>query len=233
MPLFNIKGASTLSPEELDNLKISGLGLELDAKLGKCGAETDGATATIIMAIERGKIRGCKWALKGRYPDVKISASRLGGQDRKVVLDLSDLSMFNFPGDQDPRNGVNRSEWMPASQLASKIIIDKKEVTDKKAMEEDEYLAGGGFCVRLTILPIALGKVAIWMGAAPGDQKHIQEEADKRGLTEYSALIPTLGVPLGTTGGEGMTTARLCPSEGELVSKCWGQYPLIMVSRIS
>ena len=233
MPLFDIKGASTLSPEELDKLKIGGLGLELDAKLGKCGAGTDGATATIIMAIEKGKIRGCKWALKGRYPDVKIPASRLGGEDRKVVLDLSDLSMFNFPGDQDPRNGVNRSEWMPASQLASKIIVDKKEVTDKKAMEEDEYLAGGGFCVRLTILPIALGKVAIWMGAAPGDQKHIKEEAEKRGLTEYSALIPTLGVPLGTTGGEGMTTARLCPTEGELVSKHWGQYPLIMVSRIS
>ena len=230
MVLYDIKSATTLTVPELDRLRVRGVGLEVNAKLAECGVEPTGVPAAIIMAIEKSKIKGCKWALTGGFDPVTVPTQRLGGErGKQVVLDLSDLTRFSFPGDQDPRNGVNRSEWMPASQLVSKIIKrDKEEITDKKEIEEDELMAKGGFSVRLTILPVGVGQVAVWMGAAPGDAAHIKAEAEKRGLDEYSATIPTLGVPLGPKQKSSQASARMCPAEGDLVSKKWGMYPLLL-----
>ena len=98
-------------------------------------------------------------------------------------------------------------------------------------IEEDELMAKGGFSVRLTILPVGVGQVAVWMGAAPGDAAHIKAEAEKRGLDEYSATIPTLGVPLGPKQKSSQASARMCPAEGDLVSKKWGMYPLLLVMK--
>lgn len=59
--------------------------------------------------------------LIGELEKVDVHTQRLGGDRGKMVaLDLSDLSKFRFPGDEDPRNGVNRSEW------DKKVFIDKK-----------------------------------------------------------------------------------------------------------
>ena len=159
-----------------------------------------------------------------------MPTQRLGGERGKtVMLDLRDLSRFNFPGDEDPRNAVNRSEWMPAASVVSKIITrDKKVLTDKKDLEEDELMAAGGFSVRITVLPIRLGRVAIWMGAAPGSPALIKAEAERRGLNAYAADIPTLGIQLGSKENNPVQ-ARMCPSEGEILSNKWGMYPLIMV----
>ena len=89
-------------------------------------------------------------------------------------------------------------------------------------------MAAGGFSVRITVLPMRVGRVAIWMGAAPGSPTSIKAEAEKRGLDAYAASIPTLGVQLGSKGTN-PAPARMCPSEGEILSKKWGMYPLIMV----
>ena len=48
---------------------------------------------------------------------------------------------------------------------------------------------------------------------------HVKAEAEKRGLDEYSATIPTLGVPLGPKQKSSQASARMCPAEGDLVSK--------------
>ena len=124
---------------------------------------------------------------------------------------------------------MNRSEWMPAASVLSKIITrDKKVLTDKKDLEEDELMAAGGFSVRITVLPIRLGRVAIWMGAAPGSPALIKAEAERRSLNAYVASIPTLGIQLGSKENNPVQ-ARMCPSEGEILSNKWGMYPLIMV----
>ena len=230
MVLYDISKASTLTNQEVDRLKVMGIGMEVNAKIAECGGEPAGATAAILMSVEKGAIKGCKWLLTGGFGEVAVPTQRLGGERGKtVMLDLRDLSRFNFPGDEDPRNAVNRSEWMPAASVVSKIITrDKRVITDKKDIEEDEMMAAGGFSVRITVLPMRVGRVAIWMGAAPGSPTSIKAEAEKRGLDAYVASIPTLGVQLGSKGNN-PAQARMCPSEGEILSNKWGMYPLIMV----
>ena len=178
MVLYDISKVFTLTCQELDRLRVMGVGTEINAKLAECGGETAGATAAILMSVENGTIKGCKWLLSGGFGEVAVPTQRLGGERGKtVMLDLRDLSRFNFPGDEDPRNAVNRSEWMPASSVVSKIITrDKRVITDKKDIEEDEMMAAGGFSVRITVLPMRVGRVAIWMGAAPGSPTSIKAE---------------------------------------------------------
>ena len=230
MVFYNISKASTLTHQELERLRVMGVGMAINAKLAECGGEAAEITACILMSVEQGKIKGCKWLLSGGLGEVSVPTLRLGGERGKTVkLDLKDLTVFNFPGDEDPREGVNRSEWMPAASVVSKIITrDKRTLTDKKDIEDDELMVSGGFSIRITVLPIKLGRVAIWVGAAPGSPATIKEEADKRGLNAHAATIPTLGIQLGGKGNNPVQ-ARMSPSEGELLSNNWGMYPLLLV----
>ena len=231
MVFYNISKASTLTQPELDRLKVMGVGMAVNAKLVECGREVSEVSACVLMAIERGKVKGCKWILSGNLGEVAVPTLRLGGErGTTVYLDLKDLTVFQFPGGEDPREGVNRSDWVPAAAVASRIQTrDKRTLVDKKAMEEHEYMQGGAFSIRITVLPIKKGKVAIWAGAAPGNPTTITEQAEKRNLTAHSAIIPTLGIQLEGGKGNNPLQAKMSPAEGEIISSNWGLYPMLMV----
>ena len=231
MVFYNITKASTLTQPELDRLKVMGVGMAVNAKLVECGREVSEVSACVLMAIERGKVKGCKWILSGNLGEVAVPTLRLGGErGTTVYLDLKDLTVFQFPGGEDPREGVNRSDWVPAAAVASRIQTrDKRTLVDKKEIEEHEYMQGGAFSIRITVLPIKKGKVAIWAGAAPGNPTTITEQAEKRNLTAHSAIIPTLGIQLEGGKGNNPLQAKMSPAEGEIVSRNWGLYPMLMV----
>ena len=231
MVFYNISKASTLTQPELDRLKVMGVGMAVNAKLVECGREVSEVSACVLMAIERGKVKGCKWILSGNLGEVAVPTLRLGGErGTTVYLDLKDLTVFQFPGGEDPREGVNRSDWVPAAAVASRIQTrDKRTLVDKKEIEEHEYMQGGAFSIRITVLPIKKGKVAIWAGAAPGNPTTITEQAEKRNLTAHSAIIPTLGIQLEGGKGNNPLQAKMSPAEGEIVSRNWGLYPMLMV----
>ena len=231
MVFYNITKASTLTQPELDRLKVMGVGMAVNAKLVECGREVSEVSACVLMAIERGKVKGCKWILSGNLGEVAVPTLRLGGErGTTVYLDLKDLTVFQFPGGEDPREGVNRSDWVPAAAVASRIQTrDKRTLVDKKEIEEHEYMQGGAFSIRITVLPIKKGKVAIWAGAAPGSPTTITEQAEKRNLTAHSAIIPTLGIQLEGGKGNNPLQAKMSPAEGEIVSSNWGLYPMLMV----
>ena len=231
MVFYNISKASTLTQQELDRLKVMGVGMAVNAKLAECGREASEVSACVLMAIERGKVKGCKWILSGNLGEVAVPTLRLGGErGTTVYLDLKDLTVFQFPGGEDPREGVNRSDWVPAAAVASRIQTrDKRTLVDKKEIEEHEYMQGGAFSIRITVLPIKKGKVAIWAGAAPGNPTTITEQAEKRNLTAHSAIIPTLGIQLEGGKGNNPLQAKMSPAEGEIISSNWGLYPMLMV----
>ena len=54
----------------------------------------------------------------------------------------------------------------------------------------------------MTVVPLAMGLVTVWLGAAPGPPAMIKKVAEDHGLTDASALIPTTAVKL--TKGRGM-----------------------------
>ena len=229
MPLYDVTNASTLSSTELGRLTVRGQGLEVKAKLKECGIKEGEAAAAVLMKVEQGKVRGSQWVLMGGLKPVQLPTHHLGGErSKKVTLDLGDLSKFTFPGDSDPRKTCNRSNWIPAHQLTTKITINKRELTDPKDIEEDEVMTQG-FMVRLTVVPLGMGEAGLWLGAITGTPESLKAEAEKRGISDYDATVPTLQVSLGTTRTGAHAVIKMGPQEGTLIKKGWGMYPVLLV----
>ena len=102
-------------------------------------------------------------------------------------------------------------------------------MTDKKLMEAD-LVFKKGFILRVSILPMKTGEAALWLSIAPGTKESVKAEAEKKGMTEYDARVPTLEVTLGTTATGPQVTVNMGPMEGDWMAKGWGNYPLIMVN---
>ena len=231
MGVYDISKATTLSTSELASLKVTGM-VEFKNKMADFSGGAQIPTAGVLMAVESGKVKGSKWVLTGDLGQASVHTQRLGGdRGQTVTLDLSDLTKFRFDGETDPRNGANRSDWVPVQELMVKIESsrDKTVTTDPKSMEEDNFIKKGGCSVRVTILPTGAGKAALWMGAAPGSPTMIKEVAQKKGLEASAATIPTVAVKLGSKS-ESCAKIRVAPAEGKPVSKGWGIYPLLLVS---
>ena len=71
-----------------------------------------------------------------------------------------------------------------------------------------------------------------WLGAAPGTPAMVKAEAGKKGLKEHAANIPALGITLISGSLTNKTNGKMRPKKGDLVSKKWGMYPLILVSHL-
>ena len=65
------------------------------------------------------------------------------------------------------------------------------------------------------------------MSIAPGTKESLKAEAEKRGMTEYDARVPTLEVSLGTTATGPQASVRMGPMENDWMDKGWGNYPYL------
>jgi hypothetical protein len=231
MGAFDTSEATALTREVMEKLKVRGAGSKIKAKLQACGATGGEVCAAIILAVEGTKIKGSKWTIVGNLGQVDVSTERLKGERGMVVkVDLSDMTKFPFPGATDPRNGANRSEWVGVHSLATKMVTKDETIQDKHAMSQQDYMVEGGFSLRATVVPITMGEVLIWVAEAPGTPEMIKDEADLRGLGEYTANIHTYGVKLVKTSKTTEAIGIMKQVEGDPVSKKWGMYPLIQVS---
>jgi hypothetical protein len=210
---------------------VEGSGTAIKEKLEACGAEEGELCAAMVISVQGGKVKGSQWTLLGDLGLVEISTHQLDGARGVIVtVDLIDMSKFVFPADTDPRTGANRSEWVEGCTLAVKFVTeDNNVITDKNTLTNTDYFTNGGFSLRVVVVPISMGHVMVWVGAAPGTPDWIKGEAENMGLTGYEANIPTFGVKLlkksKTTEAKGL----MKPMEGDLISKSWGMYPLLQV----
>ena len=64
-------------------------------------------------------------------------------------------------------------------------------MTDPDEIKKHSLFQDGkaGFSLRLNVLPLMMGKVSVWISAAPGNMAMIKKEAEDRGLKESSAKI--------------------------------------------
>ena len=119
---------------------------------------------------------------------------------------------------------------MDGEDLTSRLkegTVDTAVIKDNSFFKSD----GGGFCLRLTVVPMAKGLTTLWLSPAPGNKYNLKNKLDKLRVAETFPLNPTIGIKI-TTKGMG-TTARYVPEEGagcgSATAKGWGQYPLIQV----
>ena len=95
-----------------------------------------------------------------------------------------------------------------------------------KIKQHELFRKKQGFSLHLTVVPLAMGLVTVWLGAAPGTPAMIKKVAKDHGLTDASALIPTTAVKL--TKGRGMEAkGKFRPVESGIpgTAKGWGMYP--------
>ena len=91
---------------------------------------------------------------------------RLSGQrNLDVELDLSDRTKFTFPGNQDPREYGNLSHWMDALTLVTRLKDGNQDLSDPESIKKHSLFNDGkaGFSLRLTVLPIQMGQVSVWL----------------------------------------------------------------------
>jgi hypothetical protein len=159
MGSFDTLEAAALSSEEMERLKVAVAGSDIKAKLEACGATGGEVCTAVIIAVEGGKIKGSRWTLVGNMGMVDVSTHRLDeARGVLVTVDLTDMTMFIFPGVSDPRNGANRSEWVGGDTLATKMITEDKTITDKHTLANIDYFVEGGFSLRAVVVTISKGK---------------------------------------------------------------------------
>ena len=121
---------------------------------------------------------------------------------------------------------------MDREKLTSRLkegTVDTAVIKDNPFFKSD----GGGFCLRLTVVPMAKGLTTRWLSAAPGNKDNLKNKLDKLKVAETSPLIPTIEIKITNKGTKMGTTARNVPEEGAgggpQTAKGWRQYPLIQV----
>ena len=111
-PWFEQIKPKALSPSEWASLTVNGTGIQVTQELRRQGAEASDPCAVIIIPIENGQVKGSRWTVSGNLGEVKFETHRVGeDRNKNVFLDLSDLTRFKFPGDDDQRVWGNLSEW--------------------------------------------------------------------------------------------------------------------------
>jgi hypothetical protein len=230
---FGIVKPCCLSSTELDSLSVNGGGLNVVTKLQQLGAVAGEPVVTVICKVEGGKVTGRRWAVNGGLGPVTFNPYRVSG-DRGVELELDcrDLSKFIFPSVTSPSDFGNMSQWMDGEFITTRLKEGTLDTEDTGVIKEHSLFksVGGGFCLRLTVVPMSKGMTTLWMSAAPGNLDNLKKTLDRLKVAETSALIPTIGIKI--TKGMGVT-ARYVPEEGAgggpATAKGWGQYPLIQV----
>ena len=87
--------------------------------------------------------------------------------------------------------------------------MDIAEIKEHSFFKSD----GGGFCLRLTVVPMAKGVTTLWMSAAPGNLDSLKKKLLALKVAETDPLIPTVGIKISPKGGMG-ATVKYVPEEG-------------------
>ena len=108
-----------------------------------------------------------------------LNSGKVGGsRNVNVWLNLTDLTQFSFPRIVDPRESGNLSDWYEAIGLVTRLQDGIDDLKDPSEIKQHELFAKKkGFSLRLTVVPLAMGLVTVWLGAAPGTPDMIKKVA--------------------------------------------------------
>jgi hypothetical protein len=233
---FGWSKPSALTGVELESLTVGGTGLNLTAKLGQMGATTGDPVVTVLVKAQGGKVCGSRWEVRGGLGKVPFNPYRLtGSRGVELTLDLSDLGKFVFPSASSPCAFGNLSEWLDGEMLTSRLKEDTTDTEDMSVIKNHRFFKqdGGGFCLRLAVVPMSKGLTTLWLSAVPGNMDWFKKSLLALNTPETDHLIPTVGIKITPGKGPMGAAAKYIPVEGSgggtATTRGWGQYPLIQV----
>ena len=105
---------------------------------------------------------------------------------------MSDLSKFTWPEASASSNPKNLSNWKDGLEMTSGLRTEAGTETDNAAIAKHNFFTERGFCMRIGIVPRAVGETLLYVVAAPVSLSRLKAILTKKGLTENHALIPTV-----------------------------------------
>jgi hypothetical protein len=150
MAYIGVGKVKALPANALQACVIRGRGPSVAAALKRFGWGAEAACITAVVSLEKGKILGTRYEVRGTLGTVNLSLAKLqrGGTMRKVKLDLTDLSVFEFSGENSPTEASNLSNWIEGVTLVSEYTEGERTISDKGLIKNEPYFKDEGFSLR-------------------------------------------------------------------------------------
>jgi hypothetical protein len=150
MAYIGVGKVKALPANALQSCVIRGRGPSVTAALKRFGWGSEAACITTVVCLEQGKIKGTRYEVRGSLGTINQNLAKLqrGETLRKVKLDLTDLSVFEFSGDGPPTEASNLSNWVEGLSLVSEYTEGERTVTDKGLIKNEPYFTNEGFSLR-------------------------------------------------------------------------------------
>jgi hypothetical protein len=150
MAYIGVGKVKPLQANALQACVIRGRGPSVGAALKRFGWGSEAACITAVVSLEKGRILGTRYEVRGTLGTVNLSLAKLqlGGTTRKVKLDLTDLSVFEFSGETSPTEASNLSNWIEGVTLVSEYTEGDRTITDRGLIKNEQYFKDEGFSLR-------------------------------------------------------------------------------------
>ena len=174
---------------------VRGSGIHVDDALRRFGWNGETAVGTVILTTnaDSGSVAGIRFATRGKGPEVTFKAKDLwknADKEATVTIKFPDMSKVSW-GMEANRN---QSSWMDGSELDMVVKLQDGRVL--VGAEELQEKSIGECCIRLTMMPIAVDKLALYGGIIPISKDELKEKVQDSGMEMNSPLIPTIAMKL-------------------------------------
>ena len=164
-------GKKKLPEDILRHSFISGGLVALAEKL----KESHGWNSTTILAapiilLESGAITDNHWALLGRLKPVKFTANCLlptAAKDLGVSINISDLTVFVFPGSTNLSYWLDREEFEVNFTHTVENEAGEPPLVNNISFDQAVAMGVGEFAVRAMVIPKDEKGAGVWIGAVP------------------------------------------------------------------
>ena len=218
-----------LSPMMLERLMIRGGGIHIDDALRRFGWEGEGPVGITIMTTDAdtGMVAGVRLETRGVGPMVTFKARDLwAGAEAaaSVTLKFGDLAVAKW---KTEGGGRNQCSWIDSADL--EVSYKMSEGRMLETVGELEGANTGKFCVRLTLLPIAVDRLALYGGIVPLAKEDLEDKVVEAGLDMLSPMIPTVALKLRVTCNKPQNSypVAFLPTEGANDRVGLGHFPLV------
>jgi hypothetical protein len=197
--LFAARGKA--SRQQYGRLLVRGGGVPVADALVRTGWDGIKPVATTVITVDpsSGAVRGVRFETKGKLGDIKFKAKDLfvdALPDTTIHIAFDDIGALTWLATGDMRN---QSTWADSSSLAVRVFKGEVEIQEEQGKVDAGVKA---FAVRFTLLPVAVDKAAIYLGAVPFSKANLSALCEAAGSTMMSPNCPTVAIRLFSRQGK-------------------------------
>ena len=212
----------------LRNLLVRGGGIQVNDCLKRWGWTGRDPAITTVFTLEAnsGSILGLRYESRGPGPEITFKASELwqdADKEVSMTIKVTDLAKLRWVSVGSSRN---QTEFMDSTDFQVEATHSSRGSLSQEEMAECRI---GGFCMRFSVMPVQVGKAALYGGIIPLSREELQGKVGEWEVDLASPLIPTVALKLFRMGGrwQNALPMDLLPKEEEGDNVGIGHFPLL------